>query len=324
MFALRYAIWLCAALGMALAATAYAESYPTKPIRMILPHPAGGPADGPARGIAQALSTVFGQPVVVDNKPGATGIVGMEACARAAPDGHTVCITNTAVISLNPFIHANLPYQPLRDFDPVILIGYVDDLLLAHNSVPANSVAELFALARAKPNTVTWASFGYGSPGHLYVEWLRNRLGVPFNHVPYKASVQVLTAVVAGEVQVATHVIGPSLEQIRAGTIKALAVTGDRRSVFLPDVPSFQEVGIDLQFRTWIGMFVPAGTPPAIVGRLNRETGKILADPAYQAQYLSKQTIEPAGGSPDSFAAFLQRDRDRYAELTRIADLKPE
>jgi tripartite-type tricarboxylate transporter receptor subunit TctC len=323
-WAVRGGAVLAAAVALCAASPSEAQTYPARPIHMILPHPAGGPADGPARGIAQVLNAALGQPVVVDNKPGATGIVGMEACKRSPPDGYTVCITNTAVISLNPFIHANLPYDPLADFDPVIMIGYVDDALMANRSVPANSVAELFAMARAKPGTISWASFGYGSPGHLYTAWLRQQMNVSFNHVPYKLSVQVITALVAGEVQVATHPIGPSLEHLRAGTIKALAVTGDRHSKYLPDTPSFKEVGIDLNFRTWIGMFVPAGTSPEIVQKLNVETAKVLADPGYQAQVLARQTIEPAGGSVDWFRAFLREDRQRYAELTRIAELKPE
>lgn len=306
------------------APAANAQAYPSRPVRMIVPHPVSGPADTPARGISQALGAVFGQPFVVDNRPGANGIVGMEACAKAAPDGHTLCVTNNGVISLNPFVHSRLPYEPLRDYAPVILIGYLDSALAVNGSVPANSVKDLFDLARAAPGTITWGTFGYGSSAHLVIEWLRNGMGVAFNHIPYKTSAQALAAVVSGEVQVVLHSAAPVARQAQAGRVKALAVTGDKRSMFLPGTPSFKELGIEMQFRNWIGMFAPAGTPKEIVHRLNMEIERLLADPKFGEQYLTAQTLEAAGGSPEDFGAFLKADRDMYARLARIAGVKIE
>jgi tripartite-type tricarboxylate transporter receptor subunit TctC len=308
-------------------ADAAAQAYPNKPIRVIRPHPAGASGDIQARGIAQVLSQQYGQPFVIENRVGGDGIIGAEACAKAAPDGYTLCSTDSAVITANPVVRASLPYDPLRDFAPVINLGFGNSFLLVNPSLPVRSVKELLDLARAKPGTLAWATAGTSSAAHFYAEWMRNSQGIAFLNVPYKTNTQAMQAAVAGEVQVSTYQIGLAMPIVKAGKLRALATAGFERSPYAPDLPSFRESGIDVSISPWWGWFVPAGTSRAIVQRLNADIAKLFEDAAFREKFataLAFEMVGPALRSPDEFAAFLKSDRDTYARIAKLAGVKPQ
>jgi tripartite-type tricarboxylate transporter receptor subunit TctC len=314
---MRIVVSLLAAL---LWSHAMAQSYPAKPVRVIVPHQVGGGSDVLARSIGASLSTKLGQPFVVENSVAANGIVGLERCARSAPDGYTVCISNMGAISINPAIYSKLPYEPLKDFAPVANLGAQDIVLMVHPSVPASSMNELIALAKSKPGALSWASLGIGSHQHIAVEWFKSR-GVDFLHVPYKSGPQAVTAAVAGEVQVVQIGSGQAVAMVKAGKLKPLAITAATRSSFLPEVPSYKELGLDLFVTTWNGAFVPAGTPREVVRLLNNEMNALLSDRPFRSM-LEKAMIEPGGGTPEEFAAFLRADRQRFADIARTANIR--
>jgi tripartite-type tricarboxylate transporter receptor subunit TctC len=311
--------------GMSTLPTAYAQSYPAKPVRLIVPS-GPGPGDTETRGIAQFLSESLGQPFVVDNRVGGEGIVGVEACAKAPRDGYTLCMITVTQITFLEGMRLNLPYDSQRDLAAVAHFGFLDAALLVHPSVPANSVRELFDLAAAKPDTITWGSWGISSPGYLYMEWLRKAKGISFFNVPYKGSSQAAQAALAGEVQVAYYGAGQAAGFVRSNRLKALAVSSDKRLPFLPGVPTLKEVGVDIRVpRTWYGMAAPVGTPKDIVQRLNAEVAKITANPQFIEKFMTTQGITPPGPfSPEEFAAFLRRDRENFQELMKTIGLKPE
>jgi tripartite-type tricarboxylate transporter receptor subunit TctC len=322
-----YKLALAVLVALAAFQHAQAQNYPSKPVKVIRPHPPGSPGDTNARGIMQSLSQTLGQPFLVENRVGADGIIGAEACARAAPDGYTLCGTDDLVTSLNPVIRTKLPYEPMRDFSPIVHLGFLDIGLLVHPSVPANSTGELLALAKAKPGSITWATWGVSSLSHLFVEWLKNAKGISFYGVPYKSATQATQGLVGGEVQVAIYGLGLALPMAKGGKLKILAVTGDKRSSIAPELPSVKEAGLDMSLRTWYGLFAPTGTPREIVQRLNAEVGKLLADPGFREKFMTSVGLEyaaPAGGPPEAFAAFLKADRELYARLVKTAGITPE
>ncbi len=314
----------CSALAAALVSPAalLAQGWPTKPIRIISPHPPGGPGDIPFRGIGQVLGPRYGQAFVVDNRPGANAIIGAEQCAKAPADGYTLCGTNNGTISLNPFAYPKLPYDPLKDFIGVVSIGSVESALVANPGVPAQSAKQLFDLVRAKPNSLTWSTIGVGSGSHLVLEWFRTQ-GIAFLHVPFKGGEQAMNAVVAGQVDVSLNSSGRTAPLIRAGKLKALAVDGEHASRFLPGVPTLKELGFDTgSMRIWVGLFAPTGTPRAIVERLNADINGLLADDDYVKKYLVTQGMVPTGGSVDEFNAYLHREHDFYDRLLKETHVK--
>ena len=312
---------LAVAAGLLAPPNAAAQQYPLKPVHLIVPHQVGVASDLIARGMGQALSQKWGQPFVVENRVAANGIVGLEYLARAAPDGYTLAVTNMGAISINPAIYAKLSFDPLIDFAPVANIGAQDIVLMVHPSVAANTMQELIALAKAKPGGLTWASLGYGSHQHITVEWFRTR-GIEFHHVPYKSGPQATTAIVSGEVQILQIGTGQSVPMVRAGKLKAIAVTNNARSSFIPEVPSFKEAGLDWAVTTWNGVFAPVATPREIVRRLNAEINGLLVDPGFKAKVLAGSMIEAAGGTPEEFLAFLKADRERFAEVAKRAAIR--
>jgi tripartite-type tricarboxylate transporter receptor subunit TctC len=318
---------LLVAIALLAAVDAAAQAYPNKPIRVIRPHPAGASGDIQARGIAQVLSQQYGQPFVVENRVGGDGIIGAEACAKAAADGYTVCSTDSAVITANPVVRASLPYDPLRDFAPIINLGFGNSFLLVNPSVPARTVKELLDLARAKPGSLAWATAGPSSAAHFYVEWMRNGPGISFLNVPYKTNTQAMQSAVAGEVQVSTYQIGLALPIVNSGKLRALATAGFERSPYAPDLPSFRESGIDVSISPWWGWFFPAGTNRAIIQRMNTDIAKLYEDTAFREKFataLAFEMVGPALKSPGEFAAFLKSDRDTYARIARLAGVKPQ
>ena len=308
-----------------LAPLANAQPYPAKPVRMIIPTAPGGPSDLNGRGIAQALQEAYGQPFVVENRPGADSIIGNEACARSAPDGYTLCTSDGGGYSLNPVVRAKMPYDPLRDLQPIILTGMLYSALIAHPSLPANSVKELFELVKAKPNTISFATSGQASQPTIIVEWLRKVRGLNLLAVPYKVQTQGATAVMAGEAMLTTFTIGQSANFAKAGKVKILAQNSDGRSRHMPDVPSFTEAGLGINIRNWLGFFGPAGLPREMVQRLNADVNRhLLQNPALRDKFLTANGLEiegPAGGSADAFLAFLKADREYYANIIKAAGI---
>lgn len=307
---------------------AQAQKYPSRPVRILVGTPAGGPGDVVSRGAAQVLSAVFNEGFVVENRVGADGMIAGDACAKAAPDGLTLCTADNYAILVNPLIRLKMSYDPFKDLAPIVHFGHLGVAILVHPSVPANTLKELFDLAKAKPDSITWGSYGLNSSSHFYIEWLKNVHGIRFYNVPYKAASLAFPALLAGEVQVAVFAVGPAATQVKAGKAKALALTIGKRVPQLPDVPTYKEAGLDIDISTWFGLFAPTGTSSDIIHRINAEVSKsLINDPGMREKFLSSQGISPdhpAGASPEVFASTLGPERDRFAMIAKRAGIKPE
>lgn len=306
---------------------AQAQRYPTKAVRIIVPTPVGGPGDIIARGTAAALQQVFDQSFIVENRLGVGSIVGAEACARATPDGYTLCVLDSFTLTLNPHVRLKLPYDPARDFAPIVHFGFLRSSMSVHPSVPANTINELLALAKAKPGELIWGSFGPASSSHFYIEYFRNSKGLNFLNIPYKAASEAMQRMVAGEVHVVTFSLGQSVALAKAGKIKMLAVAGETRSPLMPDVLSYKESGMELSIQAWFGLYAPSGTPQDIVQRLNTELVKLIPAPGFKDKFLTTQGIEltpPAAGPIPPFAAYIKEETEMYRNLAKVVGVKPE
>jgi tripartite-type tricarboxylate transporter receptor subunit TctC len=306
---------------------ARAQRYPARAVRIIVPTPVGGPGDIIARGTAAALGALFDQSFVVENRLGVGSIVGAEACARATPDGHTLCSLDSFTLTLNPHVRLKLPYDPQRDFAPIVMFGFLRSSMSVHPSVPANTVNELLDLARAKPGALVWGAFGPASSSHFYIEYFRNAKGINFLNIPYKSANEAMQRMLAGEVHVVTYSFAQSVELAKAGKIKILAVGGDTRSPLMPNVPSYKEAGMELSIQTWFGLYAPAATPTDIVQRLNAELVKIIPTAGFKDKFLTPQGIDispPAAGPIGPFVAYIKEETEMYGKLAKIVGVKPE
>lgn len=303
---------------------AQAQGFPSQTIRFIVPAIAGAPSDTLPRSLIEPLGRALGQAIVVENRVGGDGVIGAEACVRAAPDGHTICSSGNSMMSLNPVIRAKLPYDPVKDVAGVVFSGFFDSILVAHPSVLAGNVNQLVELAKGKPNTVNWGHFGLNTTGNFYQSWLRRSRGGEFFPVPYKTTTQVLQALLAGEAQVAVYAWPALLPHLRSGKLKALAVTADQRLPILPNVPTFAEEGIKLPLRGWFGYNVPGATPRPVVNRLHTEIRRIMADPAYREKVLNVQGLAGKDWSPEEFDAFVRTELKDMGELISFLGIKPE
>jgi tripartite-type tricarboxylate transporter receptor subunit TctC len=308
----------------AFAAGAGAQTYPAKPVTLVNAFPPGGATDIVARQLAAKLSQRFGQQVVVDNRAGAAGTIGAAAVARADPDGYTMLFAVAANMAVAPAVLKTVPYDPVKSFAPVIEVARGPYVLMVNPAVPAKDLAEFVAYAKQNPGKLNYATPGQGSVHHLVNEMLKQATGIDTVHVPYKGGAPMYTAVVAGEVQVLIDGMPGPLAQIRAGKVRALGVTGDKRLGVLPDVKSFAEQGVkgvDAQF--WWGIVVPAGTPAPIVARLNAEIARALADPEIRATF-EQQSIEPSPGTSEAFGAWIAAERVRWADVVAKAGIRLE
>lgn len=312
-----------ALVGLALIALhAGAQDYPSKPVRLVNPFTPGGPLDLMGRLLSERLTVALGKPVLVENRPGAAGNVGAAEVARAAPDGHTVLIALFSIVTSNPHLYERLPFDPLKDFAPVTAIATQDSVLIAHPELPARSVAELVAYAKANPGRVNYASAGKASPGHLTAELFRLKTGTTLTHIPYKGNAEAIRSVLSGETQIMFTPATVALPQIKAGKLKALAVYLTDRIDELPGVPSLE--GFDertLPF--WYGMLVPAGTPRAVVQRLNAETVKVLKDPQ-TLNTLRAVRIFPIANTPEEFGAMMREGHAAWGRVIRETGVKGE
>ncbi|MFM9967447.1 MAG: Bug family tripartite tricarboxylate transporter substrate binding protein [Burkholderiales bacterium] len=300
---------------------AHSQPYPAKPIRIIVPSAPGVGTDLLARGAAQHLGAKLGQAVVVENRIGADGAIGMEACARAAPDGYTICSAASNVLSFNIVLKPDLPYNA-KSFTTVIHMGYFDSSLMVNAALPIKTLAELLDYSRTPAGPFTWATFDSVGTGFLYMRWLQQNRSAGLLHVPYKAPPQMLQAVITGEANGGIYAIGQLGAQIKSGKVRVLAVTSEERHPLAPDVPTFAELGIKLPLRSWYGTVVPAGTPREIVARLNTELNAALNDAEWRAKFVTSAGIIPSGGTAEQFAAFLDRDREAFAGLIKSLGVK--
>lgn len=320
----RTAIALVAiGLGWIAPGVARAQSgWPTRPVKLVNPFPAGGPVDIVARVVAQSLSERLGQQVIVDNRTGAAGTIGSDVVAHSPPDGYTILIGSSATHGINVSLYPSLPYDPLKDFAAVSLVARIPHVIVVNPSVPAQSVLELVALAREKPGQIYFGSPGNGTNMHLVCEMLKARFEINLVHVPYRGGPPAMQDLLAGRIQMMCDFIPQSLQHIRAGTLRALAVTGPSRSPQLPDVPTMAEAGVpDFVTTAWLGIFAPAGTPAALVERLYREIAAIDQDPDYQHR-IAEAGAEHVTMPPAEFAAFDAQEIGVWREVVRASGAK--
>jgi tripartite-type tricarboxylate transporter receptor subunit TctC len=318
----RLALAAFAVLCAAFATGASAQGFPTKPIRIVVPFPAGGTTDVLARAAAQKLTETLGQPAVVDNRPGAGGNIGAELVAKSAPDGYTLLMGTVGTHAINPGLYPKLPYDHVKDFAPVILVAGVPNVLVVNPSLPVNSVQELVAYAKANPGKLNFASSGNGTSIHLSAELFKLMAGVQMTHVPYKGSAPALQDLVGGQVQLMFDNMPSSLALIKAGKLKALAVTSKERAPALPDVPTIAESGLPgYDASSWFGLLAPAGTPPPAIARLNGEIAKWLATPEAREKLLA-QGANAAGGTPEDFARFIAAETAKWQKVVKESGAK--
>jgi tripartite-type tricarboxylate transporter receptor subunit TctC len=314
----------CALVSAALFAfPALAQDYPSRPVRLVVPFAAGGPNDIIARLVGGRLSDALGQPIVVENRPGAGGNIGTDFVAKAPPDGYTLLSAGPGSLIINPLLGA-VPYDTARDFAPVSLMASAPNVLVVHPSLPAKSVTELIELARARPRQLNYASGGPGSTPHLSGALFAVMAGIDIVHIPYKGTGPASADLLGGQVQMAFFGIPPLLPHIKSGKLRALAVTGKRRSPELPEVPTVDEAGLrGYEVSPWYGLLVPAATPRAIVARLNAEVAKIVRG-AEMKDRLASQGAEPVGGTPEDYAAVIRADTATWARVIKEAGLRGE
>ncbi|MBP7565165.1 MAG: tripartite tricarboxylate transporter substrate binding protein [Burkholderiaceae bacterium] len=317
---ITHALALAATLAAMSALPAAAQSgYPSKPVRIIVPIAAGSVTDVVLRAAQPALSQQLGQPVVIDNRPGASGIVGAEACAKAAPDGYTVCAIYHATTSFNPFLFDKLPYDADKDFVPVTRLFFVTEGLVVPASLPVQTAAELRTFAQRNPEKVNFGTLGEGSMQELMVVWLNREWKTRIVGVPYKGGGPIATAIAGGEIQMAQMGLGNFIGPIQAGQVRPIALAASRRSAALPQVPTLEEAGLGgFPSRPWWGIAVPAGTPAAIVARLHQDLSTVFGD-ARMTEAMQSRHVEPALTTQAEFAAFLRRDREAAGSLVRLA-----
>ena len=307
-----------------MASAALPQDYPSRPIRMIVPFPAGGTADLLARQIGQTMGEALRQQVVIENRTGAGGNIGADLAAKAKPDGYTLLMGTVSTHAINPNLYPNMPYDPVKDFAPVAMVARMPNLLVLHPSVPATNVAELIALAKARPGTLAFASAGNGTTQHLAGELFKKMADVDMIHVPYKGNAPAVTDLVGGQVQVMFDNIPVSLQQVRAGRLRALAVTGPARSPVLPQLPTVAEAALPgYNITSWFGLYAPSGTSPQIIERLNREANKALSSVPIRRR-LTDQGIEPAGGTPGQFAEFMRTELVKWGKIVRESGARVE
>jgi tripartite-type tricarboxylate transporter receptor subunit TctC len=310
-------------LFLLLAPPAWAQAWPAKPVRIVVPFPAGGPTDIVSRIIAPELSKALGQQVIVENRGGAGGMIATEQIAKAAPDGHTLLMGTIGGIAVAMSLNPNRGYDTLRDFAPITQSVTVTNILVTHPSVPAKTVRDLLALAKSRPGRLNYASSGNGTVTHLAGELFKLLGKVDITHVPYKGGAPALTALVSGEVDMSYEnslIITP---HIKSGKVRAIAVTGTRRSQLLPELPTIGETLAGYSASGWYGLFAPAATSKAVIARLNGEVVKVLRMPEV-VQRLSGQGAEPVGNTPEEFAAFVRGEIDKWANLVKAANMKTD
>jgi tripartite-type tricarboxylate transporter receptor subunit TctC len=303
---------------------AEAQSYPAKPVKMVVGFPPGGGTDILARIVAQKLSDAWGQQVIVENRPGASATIGASVVAKAAPDGYTLSMGQLTPNAIAPALFPRLPYDAAKDFVPIILVGTSPNVLVTHPALPAKSVTELAALAKSQPGKLTYASSGQGSLQHIAAELFKSVAGVDIVHVPFKGSSQAVIDLVSGQVDMNFDSIPAVIQHIKSGRLRAVAVTAAKRAAGFPDLPSIAESGYaDYDLTTWWGLFAPAGTPSDIVAKVHRDTLAALQQADLRERF-ANLSVEPGGGTPREFADYLRSEIAKYDKLVKQLDIKAE
>jgi tripartite-type tricarboxylate transporter receptor subunit TctC len=317
--------WVAAALCV-LPLHAGAQAFPTQNVRIVVPYAPGGGIDGMARVLAERLQQKWGKPVIVENKPGASTFIGTVAVTKAPPDGHTLLLTSEATVTSNPFLFDKLPYDPARELVPISELVSLPQMVVANPSVPASNLNELVALAKAKPDALSYATYGSGSLPHLLFEGINARRGVKMTQIPYKGITPAVTAVLTGEVQLTLAGVPAAEGYLRAGKLKALAIARRERLPAMPQVPTLAEAGFgDIDpHESWFGLFVTGGTPAPVVQKIARDVAAVAADPAFIERHVKLRGFDPVFSTPEAFAKFIQADRNQKERLIRLTGAKAE
>jgi tripartite-type tricarboxylate transporter receptor subunit TctC len=317
-----FAHWLALAgvfVAVSLHDAVAADAYPSKPIRLVVPFPPGGPTDMVARPLAQFLGARLKQQVIVENRGGAGGSIGADVVAKSAPDGYTLIMATVGTHAINASLYKHLAYDPVKDFTPVSLVAAAPVALVAHPSVPVQSVADVIALAKAKPGSLTFGTAGNGTPGHLTGEMFRAATGTDLRHIPYKGSAPAVADLLAGQTQLMFDPLQSVLPQVRAGRLKLLAVSSRTRSPAVPDVPTFAEAGLkNFEATAWWGVFAPAGLPADITKRLNAEINAVASSPEFRA-VLEPQGVTVGGDTPEQFAQFQEQELVKWGKAVHAS-----
>ena len=312
---------IVAALAFAVVTAAGAQ-YPNKPIKLIVPFPPAGSTDISARALAGKLGERLGQPVIIENKPGAGGNIGSDVAAKAAPDGYTLVVGTVGTHAINSGLYSKMPYDPIKDFAPVVLLSTTPNVLVVPPSFPANSVQDVIRLAKAKPGELTFASSGAGTSIHLSGEMFKSMAGIDMTHIPYKGSAPMLIDLLSAQVNMAFDNLSASMVHIKAGKLRALATTGAKRAPALPDLPTVSEAGLPgYEATSWNAIYAPAGTPKEIIDKLNRESNVVLQSPETR-RYFAEQGAEAGGGTPAELAAFNRAELAKWAKVVKDSGAK--
>lgn len=318
---------LASALGLLFCAVpASAQTYPSKPIRVVVPFPPGNASDITARSIGDKLSQRLGQPVIIDNRAGAQGNIGVDAVAKATPDGYTILVTSLSPVVITPSVSKNTPYDPQRDLAPVAMIGFTGMILVASAQLPPNNTQELIAYIKANPGKITYASLGSGTLSMLAMEMFKRATGADVLHVPYKGSAQALTDLIGGQVTLMIDGMTSSYGQVKAGKLKAIAISAQHRSTFAPSIPTMAESGVpglkDFDIAGWVGMLAPAGTPKPVVERLNSEVNLIMQQADFKERAATAGLELYAPATPEHFAVFIKNELTRYRETSKALNIE--
>ncbi len=311
-----------AVLLLAIASGAHAQSWPSKPVRLIVPYPAGGLTDVLARGIAAEVVKVWGHPLLVENRPGASQMIGAEAIAKSAPDGYTIGMMDKTPLAINPWLFSKLPYDPAKDFAPIINMVQTSQVLVAHPGLAANNVKELVELAKSKPGSINYGTFGAGSITHLDSEAFAAAAGVKLTHIPYKGIAEVLPAVASGQIQIALSGIPPMLPLARQGRVKVLGAMTPQRVAVLPEVPTFTEQGYPLVSSSWFALFAAAGTPRPLIEKIAADIGRIISQKDFDQRFITGVGLEMLNHGPDQLAATVASDRQKYQVYVKNVGVK--
>ena len=297
--------------------------YPTKPVHIVVPYPAGGAVDAFARVLTQQLSEMWSQQVVVDNRPGASTMIGAEQVAKSPPDGYTLLLTAELTLVIVPHLYEKIPYDPLRDFTPIVALVSATQALVANPSLPVKTVKDLVALAKTKPGQLTYGSFGNGSTGHLNIEVLQAMTGARFNHIPYNGAGPAMNDVIGGHIDFMLAALSIVKGNVQAGKLRMIGVGSSHRSSEFPDVPTISESGASgFEAKSWFGLVAPAGTPPDVIKKINQDVTRVISDRAFAEKYLAAQGLESITGSPEQFAALIRAETVRWGKVVKDADAK--
>jgi tripartite-type tricarboxylate transporter receptor subunit TctC len=318
----RIARIICAVVLMTASIVAAGQPYPTKAVRLIVPFTPAGITALLARGLAQELSKTWGQPVVVENRPGANTIIGAEAAAKSAPDGYTLFLSDPAGLVLNPYLYRRLPYDPVNDFAPIVNIASTSLLLTAAPSFPAGSLRDLVALAKQKPSEITYATLGMGSATHVPMEAFSADVGIKLTNVPYKGMAEVLQAMMTDQVSIGFAGVPPAIPLVRSGKLRAIAIAAPRRSEHLPDVPTFTELGFRFESGAWFGLVAPGRTPRAVIDKIAADAAQIIGSKEFREKYITGVGLEPLGQTPNEFAEYLRSERVKHAAWIKAAGVR--